>query len=177
VNTALTMLAQDDAVAATPTSLAEVAAVGQPGALSCTFAPVQVPPQHKGSDGLTPRADAVRSNVLDVFGKLQVAGSPAAAAPAAIALTVSLAPINASKLATGWVLANWLVARGSTYGLGGISFDAHTWRPVNGWNAIPAVATAGPAASAGGSPLNKATATATQAPPAHDPDQIQIVVN
>jgi hypothetical protein len=182
VNATLTLLAQDDTVPATPTSLAETAAVSAPGALSCTFAPTPVPAQHRGTDGFTARADAVRSSVLDAFGKLQVAGAGGAApagstgaAPVGTALTVSLAPVNATKLATGWVLANWLVARGSAYSLGGISFDDHTWRPSAGWNAIAAGSTPTASASATGSPVGKAATAATA--PAHDLGQMQIVVN
>jgi hypothetical protein len=173
VNAALTLLAKDDTVPPTPTSLVETAAVSQPGALSCTFAPTQVAAQRRGTDGLTPRADAVRSSVLDAFGKLQVAGATAVP-PAGTALTVSLAPVNATKVATGWVLANWLVARGSAYSLGGISFDDHTWRPTAGWNAVAAAPTTA-AAIAGGSPVNKAATAA--AAPAPNPAQLQIVVN
>lgn len=174
VNAALTLLAQEDAVPATPTSLAETAAVSRPGTLSCTFTPARVAAQRQGTDGLTPRADAVRSSVLDVFGKLQVAGA-GAAAPAGTALTVSLAPANATKLATGWVLANWLVARGSAYSLGAISFDEHTWRPTAGWNAIAPTPTAAASAITGGNPVNKAAGAATA--PARDLAQMQIVVN
>jgi hypothetical protein len=164
VTQALTMLAQEDSTAPTPSSLAEIEAVSRPGALSCTFAPTRVAAQPKGTDGLTARADAVRSSVMDAFGKLQMAGSPGA--PAGTALTVSLAPITPTKLATGWVLANWLVARGSAYDLGAISFDAHSWKPTAGWNALPATAAPSASAGANGGPLGQATA-----------NQMQIVVN
>jgi hypothetical protein len=177
VNTALTVLAQDDTVAPTAGSLAEIAAVSRPGALSCTFTPARAPaPQHQGSDGLTARADAVRTSVLDAFGKLQVGGAPAAH-PAGAALTVWLAPVNTTKLATGWVLANWLVARGSTYGLGAISFDDHTWRPTVGWNTGNALPTASASAAAGGRPAGKAPSGIAQTAPGHDLGQLQILVN
>jgi hypothetical protein len=153
--------------------------VSQPGSLSCTFTPVQAPAQqHQGNDGLTARADAVRTSVLDAFGKLQVGGAPAAH-PAGAALTVSLAPVNAAKLATGWVLANWLVARGSAYSLGAISFGDHTWKPAAGWNIGSVLPTASAAAApASGHPASKAPAAGTgQAAPGHDLGQLQILVN
>jgi len=183
VNDALALLAHDDAIPASALSMGEVAALGRPGAMSCTFDPAAVPAERKGRDGLTPRADAVKAAVLDAFGKLPVSGATAgsavdAAAPAeGRSLTVSLAPIDPTKRATGWVLANWLVARGSAYRLDRISYDDHSWQANSGWDAVAPVPTASATATDAHGRLARAAAGAAAASgSARDLDQVQIVV-
>lgn len=181
VTQTLTILAQEDAIAATPLSLAEVQAVAAPDAMTCSVPPTTLPAQKPGTDGLTPRAEAVKTGVQDAFGKLQLAGATGAAAAQAssgTALTVSLGQINPTRPSTGWVLASWLVARESSYGVGQISFDQHNWQPSGGWNMAPAAPSAGASATAAGSPLSQAAAlAANKAAATRNPSRLQIVVD
>jgi hypothetical protein len=183
VNDALTLLAGDDTATPSATSLAEVEALSRPAAMSCLFDPEAVPVEKKGADGLTPRAETVKSSVLDAFGKLQMtsagrtAPSGDAAQAAGIGLTVSLAPIDDTKRATGWVLANWLVAHGSAYRLDRVSFDDHRWQPSDGWRVNPPLPTAGGSATTAGGPPAQAAAAATgQSDAARDLDRLRVVV-
>jgi hypothetical protein len=172
VTTALNLFAHSDTVPPTPTSVAEVAAISRPGSLSCTFTGAGGPV----STARTP--DALRTGVIDAFGKLPLqTAAPVAADPhAGTALTISLAPINDIRRATGWVLANWLVARGATLRLDRVSFDDYNWQPLRGWNTMPALPTA--TATSTGSPLSGAGATGSdQAAAARDLDQLRVVVN
>lgn len=170
VTAALQLLARDDTTAPTAAGLAEVSALGVPGALSCTFAPASVKAQPRTANGLTPRADAVRTNLTDAFGKLTFGGFGKGSHPEDAAgavgrsLDIAVAGDPASRK-LGWTVANWLVARGSAYALSGIVFDDHTWSPATGWTDMvmpsapvaPGVA-AGPLAAAAKVAAAKATA-------------------
>jgi hypothetical protein len=170
VTSALQLLAREDTTAPSPTSLAEVGALSVPGALSCTFTPVPVKAQPPGTNGLTPRADAVRANLADAFGKLTINGFGKGAHPEDAAGAVGRAldvavPTDPTGHPLGWMVANWLVARGSAYVLSGIAFDDHTWTPAAGWTAIVVPAgtptpgvPSGPLAAAAQAAAAKATA-------------------
>ncbi|HEY3605120.1 MAG TPA: hypothetical protein VGL04_10640 [Sporichthyaceae bacterium] len=170
VTAALQLLARDDSTAPSPISLAEVSALNVPGSLSCTFTAMTVKAQPRGANGLTPRADAVRANLADAFGKLSISGFGKGAHPedaagaVGRALDVAVGATPASQN-LGWQVANWLVARGSAYVISGIAFDDHTWTPADGWKDVmvpsgapaPSV-TAGPLAAAAKTAAAKATA-------------------
>ena len=170
VTAALQLLARDDTTAPSPISLAEVSALNVPGSLSCTFTAMTVKAQPRGANGLTPRADAVRANLADAFGKLAIGGFGKGAHPedaagaVGRALDVAVGATPASQN-LGWQVANWLVARGSAYVLSGISYDDHTWTPAGGWSetVVPSTApspsvSAGPLAAAAKTAAAKATA-------------------
>jgi hypothetical protein len=181
VTAALQLLARDDTTAPSAASLAEVNALDVPGALSCTFGPVPAKAQPRGANGLTPRADAVRANLLDAFGKLTLAGFGKGAHPedAAGALGRSLDVAVGTSPAghhLGWTVAHWLVARGSAYVISSIAFDDHTWSPATGWKSVvvpsgtpaPKVATGALAAAA--------KAAAAKATAARHLDRVHVVV-
>jgi hypothetical protein len=170
VTAALQLLARDDTTAPSAAGAAEVTALRVPGALSCTFGPASVKAQPRTANGLTPRADAVRSNLVDAFGKLAIGGFGKGSHPedAAGAVGRSLDVVVAADPTgrnLGWMVANWLVARGSAYALSAIAFDDHTWSPDAGWTELVVPATppspgvaAGPLAAAAKAAAAKATA-------------------
>jgi hypothetical protein len=181
VTAALQLLARDDTTAPSPASVAEVSALDVPGALSCTFAPTAVKAQPPGSNGLTPRADAVRANLADAFGKLTVTGfgkgshpeDAAGALGRALDVTVGT---GATGHSLGWTVANWLVARGSAYVISSIAFDDHTWSPANGWTEV-VVPSAAPSPGASAGPLASAAKTAAaKAAAARHLDRVHVVV-
>jgi hypothetical protein len=181
VTAALQLLARDDTTAPTPAALAEVNAVTVPGGLSCTFAPASVKAQPRTANGLTPRADAVRTNLTDAFGKLSIGGFGKGSHPEDAAgavgrsLDIAVAADPASRK-LGWTVANWLVARGSAYALSLIVFDDHTWTPATGWRelAVPS-APAAPGVAAG--PLaDAAKVAAAKATAARHLDRVHVVV-
>lgn len=71
---ALALLAKDDAVPATKTGLAQLRAIGTPGALTCRYTPLKLATEKMNDAGLTKRADKARTAVLDAFGKLPTSG-------------------------------------------------------------------------------------------------------
>jgi len=181
VTAALQLLARDDTTAPSASSLAEVAALGVPGALSCTFNPVPVKAQPRGANGLTPRADAVRTNLADAFGKLTLTGFGKGAHPedAAGALGRSLdvtVGTNPAGHSLGWTVANWLVARGSAYVISAIAFDDHTWTPAHGWTDV-VVPSGAPSPGVSAGPLAAAAKTAAaKAAAARHLDRVHVVV-
>jgi hypothetical protein len=179
VNATLALLARGDQVGPSAIDLAEVDALRGPAAMSCVFDPAPPAFQKKGSDGLTPRARAVRTSVLDAFGRLamhesgpMVAGDQQARA-AGLALTVEMTSFGHGKRAAGWVLASWLVTRASNFGLDRVSFDNHRWQPSSGWRVIRSVPGPSPTATAVRGPSDPA---ATPPMPAADLDRLQVIV-
>lgn len=179
VNATLALLARDDPTGPSAINLAEVEALSRPAAMSCVFGPAPTAVQKKGSDGLTPRAQVVRTSVLDAFGKLAMHGSGPMVAgdqqarAAGLALTVEMTSLGHGKRAAGWVLASWLVARASNFGLDRISFDNHRWQPSSGWRTIRSVPALTPSATP--VPGGSGTAADPPAPPA-DVDRLQVIV-
>jgi hypothetical protein len=181
VTAALQLLARDDTTAPSAGSLDEVGALSVPGALSCTFTAMNVKAQPRGANGLTPRADAVRSNLADAFGKLTVNGfgkgshpeDAAGAVGRAVDVAVGSSPANRSL---GWTVANWLVARGSAYVISAIAFDDHTWTPAGGWKSV-VVPSAAPSPGVSAGPLAAAAKTAAaKAAAARHLDHVHVVV-
>lgn len=99
-----------------------------------------------GELGLTPRADAVRLALREVFGK-QVLGGFArggvstghvegSAHYEGRAVDVFYRPVGAENTAAGWQTAMWLVAHGQRLRLATVIFDRQIWssdRSVQGW--------------------------------------------
>lgn len=133
VDATLRLLARDDTTAPTEESLAALAAMAQPAALTCIFTGTGVKPEKKGKSGLTPRAESVRSGVVDAFGKVKTAGGKSGRG-----VEILVSGGKATGRDTGWVMASWLVARGANYDLDNVEFDDHTWQPTSGWAPKPA---------------------------------------
>lgn len=135
VNRTLRLLAREDATPPTAESLAALEALTKPAALTCIFDENGAKAEKKGRNGLTPRAESVRTGVVDAFGTRKTSGGNAGRG-------VQIWVENGPKVDrdTGWVMANWLVARGASYALNNVAFDDHTWQPASGWTAKPAPA-------------------------------------
>lgn len=139
-----------------PASLALARALlGYDGpALSCTIVTLdlanrtgdRLPVEEPGPLGLTPRADAVRVALVEVFGKQTLGGfSPAGVTTGHIdgsahydgrAIDVFFRPVTPENRRRGWVVAQWLVAHAQRLQVATVIFDAHIWtsrRSVMGW--------------------------------------------
>jgi hypothetical protein len=144
VNQTLRLLAREDASEPSAESLALLEALSTPAALTCVFDENSEKAEKKGRNGLTPRAEAVRTGIVDAFGPRKTSGYGSSAAKddavekAGRALEISVKKGSKVDRETGWVMAHWLVARGASYRLGDLTFDDHTWRPDSGWKAQPA---------------------------------------
>ncbi|MET7277026.1 hypothetical protein ABZS29_02250 [Kribbella sp. NPDC005582] len=104
---------------------------------SCTVNPDDVPAQTIGKNGLTPRADAVRRDLLATFGKLSTGGY----APGGIqsghmegsahyegrAVDVFVRPITAANTTKGWAMAQYLAARAKKLNIRTIIFSDKIW--------------------------------------------------
>ena len=104
---------------------------------SCTVNPDDVPAQTIGKNGLTPRADAVRRDLLATFVKLPTGGY----APGGIqsghmeksahyegrAVDVFVRPITAANTTKGWAMAQYLVARAKVLNIRTIIFSDKIW--------------------------------------------------
>jgi hypothetical protein len=180
VDQTLRLLAKEDPAAPTEESLAVLASLTRPGSLSCTFKASKAKKEKKSKNGLTPRADKTRTGLVDAFGSMKISGYGKTAdktdATETAGRSLEIWPRNGKAVdrETGWVLANWLVARGSTYHLSAITFDSWTWRPSTGWTAIPAPAVTTPPADAAAAKAAKQAAA--QAAAARQPDSIRVVV-
>jgi len=142
VTDALDLFTREDTAAPSASSLADIRALSEPGALTCVFDTPAATPESKGKTGLTPRADAMRQGVIDAFGKLAMSGfggkskTSNSAEAAGRALDVAVPTVvasNSSEAGAGWVLAHWLAARGADYKLDTIAYDDHIWAPNSGW--------------------------------------------
>ncbi|MEV0286674.1 MULTISPECIES: hypothetical protein [unclassified Kribbella] len=114
---------------------------------SCTVDPDTVEAQTLGRNGLTPRADAVRRDLLATFGKLSTGGY----APGGIrsghmegsahyegrAVDVFVRPISAANTTKGWAMAQYLVARAEVLNIRTVIFSDKIWtagrRSDSGW--------------------------------------------
>lgn len=143
VDQTLRLLARDDATPPSMESVAALEALRRPAALTCIVELDRVKVEKKGKNGLTPRADKVRTGIVDAFGKMKTTGYGEDAdsddADSKAGRALEFWPKDGRKVdrETGWVMANWLVARGFTYRLHTVTFDDHTWRPASGWRAQP----------------------------------------
>ncbi len=116
-------------------------------AFSCTVDTGSVETETMGRNGLTPRADAVRRDLLETFGKLSTGGY----APGGIrsghmegsahyegrAVDVFVRPVSTATTAKGWAMAQYLVARAELLNIRTIIFSDKIWtagrRSDSGW--------------------------------------------
>ena len=108
-------------------------------ALDCaaTLGSAQV--QSIGSDGLTPRAEAVWTAVAKVFGTLPAGGFkpggvttghiPGSAHYEGRAIDYMYRPVTEKSIRHGWVLAQWLVAHAEPLFIRTVIFDRRIWTP------------------------------------------------
>ncbi len=114
---------------------------------SCTVNTDPVPAETMGRNGLTPRADAVRKDLLQTFGKLSTGGY----APGGVqsghmegsahydgrAVDVFVRPISAPNTTKGWAMAQYLVARAQLLNIKTVIFSDKIWtaggRSDSGW--------------------------------------------
>ena len=100
-----------------------------------------------GRNGLTPRADAVRQDLLATFGKLSTGGY----APGGVqsghmegsahydgrAVDVFVRPISTANTTKGWAMAQYLVARADLLNIQTVIFSDKIWtaggRSDSGW--------------------------------------------
>jgi hypothetical protein len=89
------------------------------------------------ASGLTPRADTVRTELLDRFGRLQLGGfEPDGVSTGHMegsahydgrAIDVFVRPINKKNTAKGWAMAHWAVANAARLGIRTVIFDDRIW--------------------------------------------------
>ena len=114
---------------------------------SCTVDTASVPAETIGRSGLTPRADAVRTDLVRTFGKLSTGGY----APGGVrtghmegsahydgrAVDVFVRPISAANTTKGWAMAQYLVARADVLKIKTVIFSDKIWtaggRSDSGW--------------------------------------------
>lgn len=116
-------------------------------AFSCTVNTDSVAQEAIGPNGLTPRADAVRRDLLETFGKLSTGGY----APGGVrsghmegsahyegrAVDVFVRPISTANTTKGWAMAQYLVARAELLNIRTVIFSDKIWtsggRSDSGW--------------------------------------------
>ncbi|WP_436702357.1 hypothetical protein [Nocardioides sp. BYT-33-1] len=96
------------------------------------------------ASGLTPRADAVRTELLERFGRLQLGGfEPDGVSTGHMegsahydgrAIDVFVRPITEPNRAKGWAMAHWAVANAARLGIRTVIFDDRIWTAGrDGW--------------------------------------------
>jgi len=115
--------------------------------LSCTVNTGSVPKQAIGRNGLTPRADAVRKDLIRTFGKLSTGGyEPGGVSTGHMegsahydgrAVDVFVRPISTANTTRGWAMAQYLVARADLLHIKTVIFSDKIWtaggRSDSGW--------------------------------------------
>lgn len=114
---------------------------------ACTVNTDSVKQEVVGRNGLTPRADAVRTDLLETFGKLSTGGY----APGGVqsghmvgsahydgrAVDVFVRPISKTNTTKGWAMAQYLVARADLLKIKTVIFSDKIWtaggRSDSGW--------------------------------------------
>ncbi len=129
-------------------ALARVLLGHDDGALSCTMPlrSADLAREDPGPLGLTPRADALRLAMRDVFGAQLLGGfEPQGVAQGHIdgsahyegrAIDVFFRPVTEANQRRGWAQAQWAVAHAAAYRTATVIFDRRIWsarRSVNGW--------------------------------------------
>ncbi len=125
------------------------ALLGRRGAALTCVVPLDgpdLPAQQPGELGLTPRADAVRLALREVFGKQVLGGFDAGGVTTGHvegsahydgrALDVFYRPVTPASTVEGWQTALWLVAHAESLRLATVIFDREIWsasRSVQGW--------------------------------------------
>ncbi len=121
----------------------------EPRALTCTVESLGLgdpPREDPGRLGLTARADALRMELREVFGKQTLGGfEPRGVNTGHIdgsahyegrAIDVFFRPITAANQQRGWAQAAWAVAHSERLSVATVIFDSSVWsarRSVNGW--------------------------------------------
>lgn len=121
----------------------------EPGALTCAVASLGLgdpPREDPGQLGLTARADAVRVEMREVFGKQTLGGfEPKGVNTGHIdgsahyegrAIDVFFRPITVENQQRGWAQAAWAVAHAERLSVATVIFDSSVWsarRSVSGW--------------------------------------------
>ncbi|WBQ06974.1 hypothetical protein [Kribbella sp. CA-293567] len=116
-------------------------------AFSCTVNTDSLPAETMGRTGLTPRAEAVRKDLAETFGKLSTGGFQAGGVKTGHmegsahyegrAVDIFVKPISAPTTIKGWAVAQYLVARAEHLGIRTVIFSDKIWtaggRSDNGW--------------------------------------------
>jgi hypothetical protein len=114
---------------------------------SCTVNPASLPAEKIGKNGLTPRAEAVRKDLIKTFGKLSTGGYAAGGVSTGHmvgsahyegrAVDVFVRPISTANTTKGWAMAQYLVARADILNIKTVIFSDKIWtaggRSDNGW--------------------------------------------
>jgi hypothetical protein len=129
--------------------LASALTGNSPAALSCVVDAPDVHPQRMQADGLTKRANTVRSAIRAAYGDLPLGGF----APGGVtsghmagsahyegrAIDVFFRPISADNAVRGWALAHYLVANAARLQIEHVIFDRKIWTAgadsERGWHA------------------------------------------
>ncbi|MFC0629164.1 hypothetical protein [Kribbella deserti] len=128
-----------------------------PAAFSCVVRHSGYAPEQLGANGLTPRAEAVRKNLIETFGKVPTGGFAAggvrtghmegSAHYEGRAVDVFVRPINTANTRKGWAYANYLVAHAEQLGITTVIFSDRIWtsgtRSSAGWRDYKAPQRAG----------------------------------
>jgi hypothetical protein len=114
--------------------------------LSCAIRTARVPAESIGTNGLTPRAQAVRARLEREFGKQSVGGfAPGGVGTGHVegsahydgrAVDVLFRPVNAENRRSGWAVAHWLVANANDLDIETVIFDGRIWsarKSGEGW--------------------------------------------
>lgn len=116
-------------------------------ALSCTVTTASMPVEVVGKNGLTPRAETVRRDLVATFGKLSTGGYQAGGVSTGHmegsahyegrAVDIFVKPISAANTIKGWALAQYLVARADHLGIRTVIFGDKIWtaggKSDDGW--------------------------------------------
>lgn len=114
---------------------------------SCTVNTDSVPAETIGRNGLTPRADAVRKDLIRTFGTLPTGGYAAGGVRSGHmegsahydgrAVDVFVRPISVPNTTKGWAMAQYLVARAKMLNIQTVIFSDKIWtaggRSDSGW--------------------------------------------
>jgi hypothetical protein len=118
-----------------------------PAAFTCVVDRPEGPRQPETASGLTPRAEAVRTDLERAFGDLSLGGfSPGGVKEGHMegsahydgrAVDVFVRPVNAANKRTGWAIAHYLVANAARLEIQHVIFDKQIWssgrRSEQGW--------------------------------------------
>jgi hypothetical protein len=104
---------------------------------SCTVNSDAVQQEAMGKNGLTPRADAVRKDLIRTFGRLSTGGYEAGGVRTGHmegsahydgrAIDVFVRPISAANTTKGWAMAQYLVARAKLLNIQTVIFSDKIW--------------------------------------------------
>jgi hypothetical protein len=127
------------------------------GSFSCVVRHPAYAAETIGSNGLTPRAEAVRKDLVETFGKLSTGGyAPGGVSSGHMegsahydgrAVDVFVRPISKENTRRGWAYAHYLVAQADRLGITAVIFSDKIWtsgtRSGGGWRDYKAPQRAG----------------------------------